>query len=184
MTYRIKNMVCDRCVAAVKAVLASLGVKDYRVELGTVSLAEPLEESVLKSFDAGLHELGFQRVSDPAAELIERAKAAVLQHVRNEAECHLKLSACIEHQLGVPYDTVSRLFSQLEGRTIEKFHIAHKVERVKELLSYGGRSLDEIADISGYSSGAHLSRQFKAVTGLTPTAFVQLGCPRNSLDKI
>lgn len=184
MDYCIKNMVCDRCIAAVKAVLASLGVEHYDVKLGSVSVPEPLGADTLKSFDAGLRELGFQRVSDQNDELVERAKAAVLDHVRNEAECHLKLSACVEHQMGVPYDTVSRIFSQREGRTIEKYHIAQKVERVKELLSYGGRSLDEIADISGYSSGAHLSRQFKAVTGLTPSEFVKLGCPRNPLDKI
>ncbi len=177
-------MVCERCVAAVKAVLASLGVENPAVDIGTVELAAPLSDSALASFDAGLRELGFARVSDPAADLVERAKIAVMHHVRNEAECRFKLSACIEKQLGVSYDAVSRLFSQVEGRTIEKYHIAQKVERVKELLSYGGRSLDEIADIAGYSSAAHLSRQFKTVTGLTPSAFVKLGCPRKPLDKV
>ena len=82
------------------------------------------------------------------------------------------------------FDTISRMFSQLEGRTIEKYHIAQKVERVKELLAYGGRTLEEIADITGYSSASHLSRQFKAVTGLTPTQFVSTRGKRTPLDKV
>ncbi|MDE6135803.1 MAG: AraC family transcriptional regulator, partial [Muribaculaceae bacterium] len=83
------------------------------------------------------------------------------------------LSACIEEHLGQSYDTLSRLFSQREGRTIEKYHIALKIDYVKELLSLRNMTLAEIADMTGYSGAAHLSRQFKAVTGMTPGEYVR-----------
>lgn len=110
---------------------------------------------------------------DARLQILERAKAAVRNHVRTEAECKLKLSACLEVQLGVSFDSVSRLFSQLEGRTIEKYHIEQKVDRIKELLLEGRMTIAAIADVTGYSSAAHLSRQFKSVTGMTPTAFIR-----------
>lgn len=111
--------------------------------------------------------------SDPRRQLLERVKDAVRNHVCTEAECRLKLSACMENQLGVSFDTVSRLFSQMEGRTIEKYHIEQKVERIKELLLEGSMTIAAIADKTGYSSAAHLSRQFKSVTGMTPTDFIK-----------
>lgn len=114
-----------------------------------------------------------RNIRDPRHLLLERAKAAVRNHVRTEAECKLKLSACLEEQLGVSFDTVSRLFSQLEGRTIEKYHIEQKVDRIKELLLEGRMTIVAIADVTGYSSTSHLSRQFKSVTGMTPTAFIK-----------
>ncbi len=180
----IKNMVCRHCVAAVESILTRLGMAYDNVEIGVADLAEAPTADQLTAFDEALRKDGFERLDNPSQALVERAKLAVMHHVRNEAECRLKLSACIEDQLGVPFDTVSRLFSQLEGRTIEKYHIAQKVERVKELLVYANHSLEEIADITGYSSAAHLSRQFKAVTGLTPTAFMQKNPKRRPLNEV
>lgn len=184
MRIEIKNMVCRHCVAAVEDALRRLEVPVRKVGIGYADLVGTPSAHMLASIDAALAELGFERLDSPEQALVERAKHAVMHHVRDEAECKLKLSACIEEQVGVPFDTISRLFSQLEGRTIEKYHIAQKVERVKEFLGYGGRNLEEIADLTGYSSASHLSRQFKAVTGLTPTAYLQGRRDRTSLDEV
>ena len=184
MRLLIKNMVCRHCVAAVARVLDTLGIAYRKVEIGSVDLTAPLPPDSLGVLDAALAAEGFERLDDPSAALVERTKLAVLNHVRSAPDCHLKLSACIEEQLGVPFHTISRLFSRIEGRTIEKYHIAQKVERVKELLVYGNMSLDEIADAVGYSGTAHLSRQFKAVTGLTPTAFMRENPPRKPLNEV
>ncbi|MDE6854440.1 MAG: helix-turn-helix domain-containing protein [Muribaculaceae bacterium] len=184
MRLLIKNMVCRHCVAAVERVLDTLGIEYKSVEIGAVELPDTLTAGRLDALDRALEAEGFERLDNPSAALVERAKLAVLNHVRSAPDCHLKLSACIEDQLGVPFDTISRLFSRIEGRTIEKYHIFQKVERVKELLVYGNMSLDEIADAVGYSGTAHLSRQFKAVTGLTPTAFMRENPPRKPLNEV
>ncbi|MCM1066566.1 MAG: AraC family transcriptional regulator [Muribaculaceae bacterium] len=184
MRVEIKNMVCRHCVTALENVLRKLDIPFRKVEIGYVDFVNRPTPAQLLSLDGELSGLGFERIENMEQSLVERAKLAVMHHVRDEAECKLKLSACIEEQVGVPFDTISRIFSQLEGRTIEKYHIAQKVERVKELLAYGGRTLEEIADITGYSSAAHLSRQFKAVTGLTPTAYISGERARKSLDKV
>lgn len=105
--------------------------------------------------------------------IVARAKEAIRHHVRDEIECKYKLSACIEDQVGVHFDTVSRIFSRVEGQTVEHYHIAQRVEYVKELIQRGGLLLEVIAEMTGFSSGAHLSRQFKAVTGETPSAYAR-----------
>lgn len=184
MRIEVRNMVCRHCVQALENALRDLDIHYRAVGIGYIDTLAPLTVPQLASLDAALAALGFERIDSPEQSLVERAKRAVIHHVRDEAECRLKLSACIEEQVGVAFDTISRIFSQLEGRTIEKYHIAQKVERVKELLAYGGRTLEEIADITGYSSASHLSRQFKAVTGLTPTQFVSARGERTSLDKV
>ncbi len=184
MRIEVRNMVCRHCVQALENALRELDIPYREVGIGYADTVSALSVPQLRSLDAALAELGFGRIDNAEQSLVERAKRAVMHHVRDEAECRLKLSACIEEQVGVSFDTISRMFSQLEGRTIEKYHIAQKVERVKELLAYGGRTLEEIADITGYSSASHLSRQFKAVTGLTPTQFVSTRGKRTPLDKV
>lgn len=184
MRIMIKNMVCRHCVAAVCATLDRLAIPYSNVEFGLADIVGNLDVDQLALLDAALVSDGFERLDNPSQALVERAKLAVIHHVRDEKECRLKLSACIEEQVGVSFDTVSRLFSQLEGRTIEKYHIAQKVELVKELIVYADHSLEEIADIVGYSSAAHLSRQFKAVTGLTPSAFQKQNPRRRPLNEV
>ena len=109
-----------------------------------------------------------------------------MRHIREEeggGHSH-NLSECIERNLNVSYDTVSRIFSQREGRTLEKYHIAQKIERVKELLQHDQYTLSEIADMVDYSSVAHLSRQFKSVTGMTPTEYLRGPRERKDLNNI
>lgn len=184
MQLKIKGMVCRHCVNAVRRVLTQAGLDVRDVRLGSAEIAEDLGDASLAMLDALLAAEGFERIRSEEEELVERAKRAVIHHVREEHECRYNLSACLEEHLGVPYDTVSRIFSAHEGRTIEKYQIAQRVEWVKELLDYGGLTVSEIAYRTGYSSAAHLTRQFKSVTGMTPTAYVAGSRTRNGLNEI
>lgn len=182
---RVRNMVCRHCVEALEGVLSRLGLEAESVTLGGAVLkADSLPEDVLVALDRELQEQGFSRVSNPEELLVERVKLAVLHHVRDEQECRLKLSACVEEYIGQSYEAASRIFSQRQGRTIEKYAIALRVEWVKELLAAGYERLSDVAWRTGYSSVAHLSRQFKAVTGLTPTQYMASGYPRRSLGEV
>lgn len=172
MKLTIKGMVCRHCINAVEKSLREAGLHPELVELGIAVITEDLTESELNALDTSLNSLGFGLIRSAEQETIERAKQAIIRHVRSGHDCKLNLSACIEKELGQPYDAVSRLFSAAEGRTIEKYQIAQRVEWVKELLLYGNATISEIAFRTGYSSAAHLTRQFKSVTGMTPTAFL------------
>ncbi len=179
-------MVCRHCVAAVAGALSDLGFHTADVRLGKAVIdAEELTPDKYAEIDRRLNALGFVRIQDPDTAIVERAKLAVIDHVRNETECRKNLSACMEEHLGMSYDVISRLFSAKEGRTIEKYHIAQKIERVKELLDFGNLTLGEIAFRTGYSSTAHLSRQFKNATGMTPTEYQRLNeSGRIEIDKV
>lgn len=180
----IKDMVCQHCVRAVNKLLNDRGYTDVSVELGKASFAEDITDSERAELAEELHELGFELLSDPEAQLVEKAKIIVLHHIREEKDRPHNLSQCIEKKLNVSYDTVSRIFSQREGRTLEKYHIAQKIERVKELLQHGQYTLSEIADMVDYSSVAHLSRQFKTVTGMTPTEYLRSPRERKGLNEV
>ncbi|MDE5960521.1 MAG: AraC family transcriptional regulator [Duncaniella sp.] len=164
--------------------LSDLGYTGIKVELGKAVVAETLDKSQLEELDQSLRGLGFELLTDPETQLIERAKHLVMRHIREEEGHHHNLSDCIERNLNVSYDTVSRIFSQREGRTLEKYHIAQKIERVKELLQHDEYTLSEIAYMVDYSSVAHLSRQFKSVTGMTPTEYLRGPRERKDLNEI
>lgn len=168
-------MVCRHCVAAVTSILQQLDIPFTSVEIGRIEVPAMPDDGKLDSLRAALIEQGFDRILDPASALVERIKQHVRHHVRTEEQCRMNLSGCLEEKLHQSYDTLSRLFSQHEGRTIEKYHIALKIDFVKELLADASMTLAEIADKVGYSSAAHLSRQFKSATGMTPTEYVRRG---------
>ncbi len=173
MKLTIKDMVCPRCEEAVTEILTSLELTPVKVTLGHVEIAEEvLTKSMKSKLAAKLLARGFELLDTPQDATIEIIKKAVVKHVRSPHECRLKLSGCLEEQLHASYDTLSRLFSAHEGMTIEKYHVAQRVEWVKELMSRGNLTVSEIAHITGYSSLSHLSRQFKAVTGQTPTQYL------------
>lgn len=180
----IKNMVCQHCVNAVRNLLEGRGYEVVGMELGKATVAGNLDEATLDNIGTALKELGFELLKDPESRLVEQAKILVLHHIREEKDRPHNLSACIEKKLNVSYDTVSRIFSQKEGRTLEKYHIAQKIERVKELLQHGEYTLSEIADMVDYSSVAHLSRQFKTVTGMTPTEYLRSPRKRKGLNEV
>lgn len=176
MELLIKNMVCRHCIRAVETVLDNLGITDAEVMLGSVTIpVEEVSKVGIEKIDRALEDDGFERIVDRNAMIVENIKKTIIRHVRIERECPLNLSACLEKHLDITYDTASRIFSAQEGRTIEKYFIAQKIELVKELMGYNQMSISEIADMTGYSSVSHLSRQFKDVTGMTPSQYLRRG---------
>ena len=181
----IKNMVCPRCIKVVTDELTSNGFKLGKVELGKVDiLNEPIDFNKLADI---LQDNGFELLEEKSAKLINEIKTFLIQYIRkgNLSEQKLKLSAVLEEKFQRDYNYMSHLFSQIENSTIEKYIIALKVELIKEWLAYNEQTLSEIAWELGYSSVAHLSSQFKQVTGFSPTEFKNLkNHVRKGLDEI
>ncbi|MDM8337780.1 helix-turn-helix domain-containing protein [Mediterranea massiliensis] len=171
----IKNMVCNRCIMVVRAQLLALGLHPLSVELGRVELAEAVDDSLMQSIRQTLEPLGFELIDDRRSLLTEQIKAAVIELVHySDQQPKTNLSDYLATRLNHDYSALSKLFSETTGTTIEKYFIAQKTERAKELLIYGELSIGEIADLLNYSSTAYFSSQFKSQTGLTPGQFRQL----------
>jgi AraC-like DNA-binding protein len=181
----IKNMVCQRCIMAVKQVLTALEIVPNHVDMGEIELKEPLTASELDKLAKALLPIGFELLDNQKQQLIEKLKSSLIQKVQSgDIEEHFSISEYLSSMLLKEYSSISKLFSQVEGITIEQFFIQQKVEKVKELLIYGELTLNEISYQLGYSSVAHLSAQFKKVTGFTPSAFKKNGGTRKSLDQL
>jgi YesN/AraC family two-component response regulator len=181
----IKNMVCDRCKAAVRKSLDELGIEYKSVELGEVETDGELTTHQLNSFKQSLEAQGFELIETRNARIVSQIKKLILELVRSKEVRKLKLSAYLSEALSKDYASLSNLFSEIESSTIEQYFIHQKIELVKELLVYEELSLTQIADQLGYSSVAHLSNQFKKVTGLTPKHFKNIGAEKRvSLDKV
>ncbi|MBS1774283.1 MAG: helix-turn-helix transcriptional regulator [Bacteroidetes bacterium] len=182
----IKNMVCNRCIMVVTAELEKLGLHPLNVTLGEVVLQEKkLPKEHLKNIQQALQQLGFELIDDKKSKLIEQLKSCIVDLIHYSEPIEVKYSAYLTDKLHHDYTYLSKLFSEVEGITIEHYIIKQKIERAKELLAYDELSLSEIADRLGYSSVAHLSAQFKKVTGLTPTFFKNKGMhARIPIDKI
>ena len=187
MQLYIKNMVCDRCIMAVRQQLDHMGLLYKNVQLGQVELATEPNDEQLQALRQGLEQLGFELLDNKKSKIVEQIKNTIVQlvHGREGEEMNLKMSALLEEKLQLDYHYLSTLFSSVEGITIEKYAILQRIERVKELLMYDEKNLSEIAWEMGYSSVQHLSQQFKKVTGLTPTQFKEVKeNKRKPLDKI
>ncbi|RYY92088.1 MAG: AraC family transcriptional regulator [Chitinophagaceae bacterium] len=182
----IKNMVCRRCVLMVQERLAALQIPYLSVALGSVQLAAPIDAAKLEALRALLAEIGFEVLDDRKSALVAQVKSSIIDYVHNDAELRQrKLSSVLSDRLGLEYPYLSGLFSSVEGITIEQYAILQRVERAKELLSYRERSLTDIAYDLGYSSVAHLSQQFKKVTGMTVSEFKKLSeAGRKPLDEV
>lgn len=185
-TLTIRNMVCDRCKAAVHRVLNSAGVSVAHIELGEVELERPPTLAQRETLRKALHVEGFDLVDDQGAVIIARIKAAIVQLVHHNDDGHgrVKLSEHLSALLRKDYSGLSALFTQVEGITVEQYFLRQRLERVKELIKYGELTLSEIADRTGFSSVAHLSAQFKQFTGMTPTAFKRTVGGRIELDRV
>lgn len=182
----IKNMVCNRCIMVVDDLLRGHGIAPVSVRLGEVVLVEKLPEGKKRELSGELSRLGFELIDDRRTRLIEQVKNTIIQLVHRE-NGYLKtnLSDYIAGRVNHDYSYVSNLFSEVEGTTIEKYYIAQKIERVKELLVYDEMTAGEIADMMNYSSAAHMSSQFKKVTGLTPSHYKQIkDKKRKPLDEV
>lgn len=187
MQLYIKNMVCDRCIMAVRRLLEQSGIPYRNVQLGQVETAEDPGTDALDQLRENLRQQGFELLDDRKSRIVEQIKTTIvsLVHHNGEEAFNMKLSAFLEERLKMDYHYLSTLFSSVEGLTIEKYAILQRIERVKELLMYDEKNLSEIAWEMGYSSVQHLSQQFKKVTGMTPSQFKQLNeNSRKPLDSI
>lgn len=174
-TLFIKNMVCARCIMAVQNELNKLGLEAKNIKLGEVTLENEPTAEMKKQLEDLLIPLGFQIIDDRKSRMIEKIKNIIIELVHHQDNgAKANLSEVLSSRLHSHYNYLSNLFSEVEGATIEKYFIAQKIEKVKELLVYDELSLSEIAFRLNYSSVAYLSNQFKKVTGLTPSHFKQI----------
>lgn len=168
-------MVCNRCILVVQNIFDDLGIKIKSIVLGEV-----LPENELPAIDRGrleeaLNKVGFELIDDKKSRMIEKIKNLIIKLVhQQDNDIKISLSEFLSNEMHHDYNYLSNLFSETEGSTIEKYFIAQKIERVKELLVYDELSLSEIAYKLNYSTVAYLSNQFKKVTGLTPSHFKQI----------
>ncbi|WP_158861110.1 helix-turn-helix domain-containing protein [Lunatibacter salilacus] len=182
----IKNMVCNRCIMVVQNEMNKLGLEIKNIKLGEVTLENEPTFNERDALQEALVPLGFQVIDDKKSRIIEQIKNIIIDlvHYQNN-EAKTNLSDILSEKLNHDYNYLSNLFSEVETTTIEKYFIAQRVEKVKELLVYDELSLSEIAYRLNYSSVSYLSNQFKKVTGLTPSHFKQIReDKRKPLDKV
>jgi AraC-like DNA-binding protein len=174
-TLHIKGMVCPRCISTVQQELSASGLQVSHVELGsaTIQSATPPD---LNAIAAQLESLGFSLLEDKNQQLVKQVKEVVTQVYSGEFDFppQFRFSKWVAEKLSRSYDLLSAVFSTAEGTTLEKYILAYRVEKVKELLVYTPATLADIAFRLGFSSEAHLSRQFKTLTGLTPSYFIKV----------
>lgn len=179
-------MVSIRCKMVVKEELDKLGLHYVILDLGTVEVMDDLTVDQRQKLKIGLLRFGLELMDDKKAILIEKIKSVIIEMVHYTDELpKVNYSDYISEKLGLDYTNISKIFSEVKGITIEHFIIAHKIERVKELLLYDELNLTQISYILNYSSVSHLSSQFKKVTGLTPSFFKKLkDKKRSTLENI
>lgn len=179
-------MVCDRCIMVVQNELEKLGLDAKNIKLGEVILSKEITSLEKENLSKTLEPLGFEVIDDKKGRIIEKIKNIIIDLVHHQdSDVKTNLSDVLSDKLHHDYNYLSNMFSEVEGTTIEKYFIAQKVEKVKELLVYDELSLSEIANRLNYSSVAYLSNQFKKVTGLTPSHFKQIKeDKRKPLDKV
>lgn len=180
-------MVCDRCGMIIRQQLENLGFTVKQIGLGSAEIVPEPNEEQMQLISAALKVPGFELIDNETDKTVEAIKNAVIELVHHSdlSELHFSFSDLIAAKAGRDYAYLSRLFSNSQDMTIERFIIEQKVEKIKELMEYGQLNLNEIAYQMGYSSSAHLSTQFKSVTGQTPTQFrASKEKRRKAIDKI
>ncbi len=176
--FHIKNMVCPRCIETVEGIFEDLNIDTVSVVLGEVTVTGHVDEEKKAQLEKKLATKGFELLQDSRSQLISRIKAIIIEQVHHRKETlNINFSTLIAQKLNHEYSSLSKLFSSVEGLTIERFIVKQKIERVKELLFYDELTLSEIADQMDYSSVAHLSAQFKKETGMTPSSFKKMRKP-------
>jgi AraC-like DNA-binding protein len=174
MKLYIKYMVSLRCKMLVKQELQKLGITDMGIELGVAEVAE-ISQDQRSKLKANLKKSGLILLEDKKSIIIEKIKNLIIEMIHYSEELPaVNYSDYIAEKLGYDYTYLANIFSEVKGITIQQFIINHKIERAKELLIYDELSLTEISYRLHYSSVAHLSNQFKKITGLTPTFYKQL----------
>jgi len=186
-TLYIRNMVCNRCIRVVEEEFEKLGLEIKKISLGEVQVRNHVGENLMDTIRRVLAENGFELIENRKMRTIERIKLLILDLIRDEEKIAGKsnISDYLSDKLNSDYHYLSSLFSSVENITIEHYFILQKIERAKELLKYGELTLSEIAYRLGYSSVAHLSAQFKKVTGMNANQFKSLTeNTRKPLDKV
>ncbi len=173
---RIRGMVCARCIDVVRDELSRLGLEVTEADLGQVTLRNPVDANALTRIDEVLAHQGFSIIDDHKLTIHQRARLFVDTYFGQTdlSESRTRLSAQLQADLGLEYDTISSQFAKAEGTTLEKYIISKRIDKVKEWLVYSDNTLTDIAYRTGYSSVQHLSNQFRQVTGLTPSYFRQV----------
>ena len=167
-------MVSNRCKQAVKEVIRRNGLHFVIVDLGVVEVMGDVSQEVKTQLRHDLFEIGLELMDDRKAMLVEKIKNVVVEMVHQDELPAVNFSKYLSEKLHHDYTSLSNLFSEVQGTTIEKFVIGHKVERIKELILYDEMNLNEISYKMNYSSAAHMSNQFKKTTGLSPRQFKNL----------
>lgn len=171
----IKYMVSLRCIIVVKQELQKLDLHNVKVELGTIEILEDITDSQILLLGENLKVIGLEVLNDKRNIMINKIQSLIIDMVHNSDELlQVNYSTYISEELGYDYTYLANLFSEVKAITIQQFMILHKIERVKELLLYDDLNLTEISHKLNYSSVAHLSHQFKKVTGLTPSYFKEV----------
>ena len=179
MILHVKNMVCDRCKMVVKSELEHSGFNVLDVDLGEVEISETPSQNELAKLNNRLKTVGFSLIDDRKSRIVEKTKNLIIALVHSQNNgLTTPLSQYLSFEIGQDYSSISHWFSAQEGTTIEQYYLLQRIERVKELLVYDELNLNEISDLLHYSSASHLSKQFKKVTGMTPSQFKTLHTPR------
>ena len=180
----IKNMVCPRCIESVRSIFNEMNIETTSVQLGEVTTSNSISTSQKTELQELLNKKGFELLEDNKSKLISQIKSIIVDQIHHSHEVlKVNFSTLLAANLNHDYSYLSRLFSSVEGITIERYVLKQKIERVKELIFYKELTLSEIAFEMNYSSVAHLSAQFKKETGMTPTQFKdQSKQERKSLD--
>lgn len=179
-------MVCGRCITAVQRIFADAGIQLLSADLGELETVREVTGAERMMVEAALNANGFELLEDIARQEIERVKTFIILTVDSlDISEDFLLSKSLATHLNKDYSSISKNFSQLETTTLEQYFILQKIEKVKELLSYGEYSLTEIAGKLGYRSVQHLSAQFKTVTGFTPSDFRKIKAQKRfPLDQV
>ena len=183
----IKGMVCGRCILSIKNELQKTGVEVADIYLGEATILRTEGLNDLHYIDEKLQALGFSLIEDKKEKIVKQVKQLVQEVYSGDFDFphHFRFSTLVESRINKDYDTVSALFNASEKTTIEKYIIDYRIEKIKELLVYSDLTLSDLAFKFGFSSVAHLSRQFKSYTGLNPSHFKNIKRERlTSMEQI
>lgn len=178
-------MVCSHCAEVLEEKLVAADFEIQKIELGQLTLSEPVTQDEYERLIQVVRNNGFELINDKGSRIVEEIKQLIIQLIRTDQELEGNLSDYLSQKINKDYQQLSRLFSNVEGKSIERYYILQKIERAKELIVYGEQSFTEIAYELGYSSQQHFSRQFKKETGLSPSHFQDVKeNKRISIDKL
>lgn len=185
MKLYIKNMACESCKIVVREALEELNIQPVKIDLGEIETRSALTDNEKKKLNSKIKKAGLELLEKKQGILIEKIRKVMIDYVyHSDEKPKLKFSALLSSKLNASYSYLANFFSEVEATTIEQYLIALKIERIKELILLEEYTLSEIADQLHYSSVAHLSTQFKKVTGLTPSHFKRLKAKRISIQAL